>query len=127
MRDVLDIHGAGSHIRVLQRGKGRRKTVPRGGDGVFRSGVLGLNDVLNGIRIIDVIQEHLVDFKDSRVILAYLLQCLFVQLSKLLLGLQPCLLEPRKLLFRGQRRGHGNLHLRPFVNPQRAYGDAVKD
>ena len=125
--DILYVCGSGLHIGIFHGSKGSGKIFTCGRGGVFRRGPLGINDALHSIQIILVLQHHLVDFEDGGVVLAHLVQSLFIEGGQLLLGPVASSLEAFPFICRGQCGGLTGLCFILFVNAQRTDGNAIQN
>ena len=105
--DILHIRRSGFHVLVVHSREHIREIVAGGGHRVLRVNLLGGNHVGHRLHIIQIVQHHLMHFKNHGIGLAHLFFRLFVQRLQLLL----CLLSGR--LKTADLRG-GILHFRPL-------------
>lgn len=82
--DILYVRSSLLHVRVVHGREHHGKVVAGGGHRVLRVDLLGLNHIVDGIQVIQIIQHHLMDLKDSGAGLSHFLDRLGVESFQLL-------------------------------------------
>lgn len=125
--DVPQVGPAGRHVGVVQGGKGGRITGPCHLNGVFRGGVLGLDDGQNAVHKGGVLQQHGVDGKDGCRLRTHHQRGLVVQIGQL--EHRPALggLEPEDLIPRGEVGEEVQLERLAVVNPKGTVGNLIQN
>ena len=91
--NILDISSTCTHIIIFHRRKNLSKVGCRCLYRIFCINLLRADNTFNGLNIIKVLQHHLVDFKNSGIIFAYIHNSLFIKLRQLGYSLLTCCLK----------------------------------
>ena len=82
--NILDVCGARLHVAVVHRGKHLCKLLRHLRNGIFCIDLFAVNQILNALYIVEVIQHHLMRFKQFCAFFAYFCKSLFIQRLELL-------------------------------------------
>ena len=82
--NILDVGSACTHIIIFHRRKNFCKISCDSLHRIFRINLLCADNAFNRLYIIKVLQHHLVNFKNSGIILAYICNSLFIKLCQLI-------------------------------------------
>ena len=91
--NILDVGSTCTHIIIFHRRKNFCKVGCRCLYRIFGINLLCADNALYGLNIIKVLQHHLMDFKNSGIILAYIYNSLFIKLCQLSNSLLTCCLK----------------------------------